>query len=163
MAVPRGLGNTYKSDPGRSSLEEEIKGEDDEHKAAKIAQSMPPPSLSYNQQCPKHGLLIHSYLRTDNQELLCTRCIYERNLSHPQLELIPQVVKDIKANIESTRVLITYRRAQMCQGLKYLQRMQRANREVVQNKLGEHISKIRRVVDLFEAKMKSDLEDLEER
>ena len=41
--------------------------------------------------------------------------------------------------------------------------MQRANREVVQNKLGEHISKIRRVVDLFEAKMKSDLEDLEER
>jgi hypothetical protein len=41
--------------------------------------------------------------------------------------------------------------------------MQRANREVVQNKLGEHINKIRRVVDLFEAKMKSDLEDLEER
>jgi hypothetical protein len=65
MAVPRGLGNTPKSDPGRSSLEEEIKGEDDP-KASKLAQSMPPPSLSYNQQCPKHGLLIHSYLREDN-------------------------------------------------------------------------------------------------
>ena len=66
MAVPRGVGNTPKSDPGRSSLEEEIKGEDEDPKASKLAQSMPPPSLSYNQQCPKHGLLIHSYLREDN-------------------------------------------------------------------------------------------------
>jgi len=66
MAVPRGLGNTPKNDPGRSSLEEEIKGEEEDPKAAKLAQSMAPPSLSYNQQCPKHGLLIHSYLRTDN-------------------------------------------------------------------------------------------------
>jgi hypothetical protein len=56
-----------------------------------------------------------------------------------------------------------YRRAQMCQGLKYLHRLQKANREVIENKLSEHMSKIRRVVDLFEAKMKSDLEDIEEK
>ena len=41
--------------------------------------------------------------------------------------------------------------------------MQKANREVIQSKLSEHINRIRRIVDLFEAKMKSDLEDLEER
>jgi hypothetical protein len=51
----------------------------------------------------------------------------------------------------------------MCQGLKYLHRLQKANREVIENKLSEHMSKIRRVVDLFEAKMKSDLEDIEEK
>jgi len=41
--------------------------------------------------------------------------------------------------------------------------MQRANREVIEGKLSEHLAKIRRTIDLFEAKMKSDLEDLYER
>jgi len=36
-----------------------------------------------------------------------------------------------------------------------MQRMQRGNREVIENKLIEHFTKIRRVVDSFELKAKS--------
>lgn len=43
-----------------------------------------------------------------------------------------------------------YRRFQLTQGFKYLERMQKANREVIANKMREHFGKIRRVVDEFE-------------
>jgi len=56
--------------------------------------------------------------------------------------------------------MILYRRSQLCQSLKYLERMQRGNREVIENKLKEHFSKIRRVVDSFEAKMQTQLASL---
>lgn len=38
--------------------------------------------------------------------------------------------------------------------------MQKGNREVIENKLMEHFSKIRRLVDSFELKAKSKLEEL---
>lgn len=44
------------------------------------------------------------------RELLCTKCIFERNLSATQIEIIPQAIKDIKHGIESTRIMIQYRR-----------------------------------------------------
>lgn len=40
--------------------------------------------------------------------------------------------------------------------------MQKGNREVIENKLQEHFTKIRRVVDLFESKAKNKLEELME-
>lgn len=100
-------------------------------------------------------MLIHSYLKANNKDILCTKCIYERNLHHTQIEIVQSVVKDIKESIESTRVMILYRRAQLCQGLKYLQRMQKGNREVIEGKLQEHLAKIRKVVDSFEDKMQA--------
>lgn len=38
--------------------------------------------------------------------------------------------------------------------------MQRGNREVIENKLLEHFSKIRKVVDMFEQKTKGKLDEL---
>ena len=38
--------------------------------------------------------------------------------------------------------------------------MQKGNREVIENKLSEHFSKIRRVIDTFEIKAKNKLEEL---
>jgi hypothetical protein len=38
--------------------------------------------------------------------------------------------------------------------------MQRGNREVIENKLSEHFTKIRKVVDSFEEKTKSKLDEL---
>ena len=58
--------------------------------------------------------------------------------------------------------MILYRRNQLYQALKYLQRMQKGNREVIENKLLEHFTKIRRVVDTFEQKAKTVLEELME-
>jgi hypothetical protein len=62
--------------------------------------SIVPPLLSYKQKCLKHQLLIHSYLRIDSKDLLCTKCIYERNLQLSQIEIVPSVVRDIKESIE---------------------------------------------------------------
>lgn len=87
--------------------------------------------------------------------MLCTKCIYERNLSHNQIEIVQSAVRDIKESIESTRIMILYRRGQLCSALKYLQRMQKGNREVVEGKVQDHMNKIRRVVDLFEAKIRN--------
>jgi hypothetical protein len=72
------------------------------------------------------------------------------------------VIKDIKQSIESTRIMILYRRSQLYQSLKYLERMQRGNREVIENKLKEHVGKMRRVLDGFEARMQKKLEELAE-
>mmetsp|Transcript_34155 Transcript_34155/g.33337 ORF Transcript_34155/g.33337 Transcript_34155/m.33337 type:complete len:191 (+) Transcript_34155:285-857(+) len=58
--------------------------------------------------------------------------------------------------------MIIYRKNQLYQALKYLQRMQKGNREVIENKLLEHFTKIRKVVDAFEQKAKSQLEELME-
>ena len=107
-------------------------------------------------------MIVHSYVRA-TQELLCTKCIYEKNLPSSQIEIIPSVIKDIKQNIESTRIMILFRKNQLYQALKYLQRMQRGNREVIENKLVEHFTKIRRVVDTFEQKSKRMLEELMEK
>jgi hypothetical protein len=59
--------------------------------------------------------------------------------------------------------MILYRRNQLYQAVKYLKRMQRGNREVVENKLMEHFAKIRNVVDLFEVKTKEGLKALSEK
>ena len=69
------------------------------------------PSLSHNQKCLNHQLLIHSYLKSNSSDLLCTKCIYERNLQLNQIEIVPTVVRDIKESIESTKVMIMYRKA----------------------------------------------------
>ena len=47
-----------------------------------------PPAILYNQKCVKHNLIIHSYVKL-TKELLCTRCIYERNLSASVIEIVP--------------------------------------------------------------------------
>lgn len=54
-----------------------------------------PPRIQYNQKCQSHDMIIHSYVK-DSKELLCTKCIYERNLQINQIEIFPQVIKDIK-------------------------------------------------------------------
>eukprot|EP00347_Sterkiella_histriomuscorum_P005030 403358170 len=122
-------------------------------------QQVIPPKIQYNQKCQSHDMLIHSFIR-DSKELLCTKCIYEQNLQSSQIEVFPQVIKDIKQSIESTRIMILYRRTQLIQSLKYFERMQRGNREVIENKLIEHVNKLRRVVDGFEQKMQSQLDQL---
>ncbi len=38
--------------------------------------------------------------------------------------------------------------------------MQRGNREVIENKLTEHFSKVKKIVEAFEDKMKGKLEEL---
>lgn len=38
------------------------------------------PKIKYNQKCPKHNLIVHSFVKT-SRDLLCTKCIYEKNLS----------------------------------------------------------------------------------
>lgn len=40
-----------------------------------------PPRIRYNQKCDKHNLIIHSYVKT-SKELLCTKCIYDKNLTN---------------------------------------------------------------------------------
>lgn len=54
-----------------------------------------PPRIQYNQKCQSHDMIIHSYVK-DSKELLCTKCIYEKNLQINQIEIFPQVIKDIK-------------------------------------------------------------------
>jgi len=56
--------------------------------------------------------------------------------------------------------MILYRRSQLYQALKYLQRMQKGNREVIENKIQEHFNKIRRVVDLYEEKINTKLDEV---
>lgn len=38
------------------------------------------PKIKYNEKCPKHNLIVHSFVKT-TKELLCTKCIYEKNLA----------------------------------------------------------------------------------
>ena len=55
------------------------------HKEQRILR---PPSISFGQRCEKHDWIIHSFVR-ESQELLCTKCIYERNLHSNQIEVFP--------------------------------------------------------------------------
>jgi len=57
-------------------------------KREKEAKLLRPPRITYGQKCEKHDLIIHSYIRS-TQELLCTKCIYERNLHSNQIETFP--------------------------------------------------------------------------
>ena len=56
--------------------------------------------------------------------------------------------------------MILYRRSQLYQTIKYMERMQKGNREVIENKIKEHFMKIRKVVEGYELKMMSRLEEL---
>ena len=63
---------------------EEIKSEgevekEEDSKDSEKSRGNYPPKIKYNQKCEKHNLIIHSYLKT-SKELLCTKCIYEKNL-----------------------------------------------------------------------------------
>jgi len=58
--------------------------------------------------------------------------------------------------------MIHYRRNQLYQALKYLDRMQKGNKEVIDNKIAEHFGKIRRVVDQCEASTREKMATLAE-
>ena len=62
-----------KSDGGSIDSEEYQEDEDGFKK-------LTPPKILYNQKCPTHNLVIHSFVKA-TRELLCTKCIYEKNLS----------------------------------------------------------------------------------
>ena len=65
---------------GRSSNKSSEEFSGDEKRRSQDENMNGPPQLQYNQKCEKHSLLIHSYVKGDNRELLCTKCIYEKNL-----------------------------------------------------------------------------------
>lgn len=97
-----------------------------------------PPSIRPNQQCQKHeGQVIHSYLKQKIKKsqlkeyehtLMCTQCIYEQDLNQSQIQIIPQVMYEIKQKIQSTRNLIQYRKNQLQQAQGYFHRIQQGNR-----------------------------------
>ena len=88
--------------------EEEIENEE-EGKENTEALKNQTPKIKYNQKCPKHNKILHSYVKA-SKELLCNQCIFERKIPPNQIEIIPQAIKDIKHDIESTRIMILYRK-----------------------------------------------------
>lgn len=82
-----------------------------------------PPNVSSGLKCSVHiNHIVHSYfnqkIRMSKLEgyqhtLLCTQCIYDRNLSSTQIEIIPSVMGEIKQKMLSTRTLINYRKNQL--------------------------------------------------
>lgn len=130
----------------------------------------PPTNLLQEQKCLSHeGQLVHSYLvcrvkKIDIEKfkhtLLCTQCIYQLNLSAGQIDIIPQVMRDIKLKIQSTKTLIFYRKNQLAQAQTYFHRIQQGNRQIIQNKMKEHFTKLRDVMDKYEESCEQHLAEL---
>lgn len=66
----------------------------------------PPPIVTSGLKCSQHiNNLVHSYLNqkikvsklgTYQHSLLCTQCIFDRNLNSTQVEIIPGVMHEVK-------------------------------------------------------------------
>lgn len=81
---------------------------------------------------------------------MCTQCIFDRNLNSTQVETIPGVMHEIRQRMQSTKVLINYRKNQLVQAKQYFQRIQQGNRQIIQTKMKEHFVKLRQVMDNYE-------------
>lgn len=129
-----------------------------------------PPTVASNQKCQKHeGQLIHSYLvqkvkkrdlKDFKHTLLCTQCIYEKELTLSQIDVIPQVMREIKQKIQEVKTLIFYRKFQLQQTQQYFQRIQQGNRSIIHNKMKEHFSKLRQILDTYEEQSEKQLTEL---
>jgi hypothetical protein len=64
---------------------EETKSEDNSSSSDNGSpQKKPKIKIKHGQTCEKHGLIVHSFVKSTH-DLLCTKCIYEKNLSGNQI------------------------------------------------------------------------------
>jgi hypothetical protein len=117
------------------------------------------PEIKEGQKCPRHSLLVHSYLREDSRDLLCTKCIYERNLTSRQTVILKSVVRNIKASIESTKLMIFHRRSQLTNAMRILAKNQRTLGELAETQLSEYFTRIRVAIDSEEARLRTKIEE----
>lgn len=115
------------------------------------------PFLEPEAMCRQHNMKIHSWHKKTRKQL-CTHCIQSDNLaSEPVVQIYPQAVREIKTRMHEAKELNKLRKMQLTQVMGHLTEAQTKNRQIVESKLRNHLSSMRKLFEDYDTASKMQL------
>ena len=104
-------------------------------------------------------MLVHSYyLNPDN--LLCSKCISDPNLPHDKVFPIPQVVKQIRGDLQDRKTALAQVKLQIGLFKKQITKIVDENKRQINSKLSDHFEQIISIVRRTEAQLKDKIAEI---